>query len=176
MTEPFVGEIQVFGFNFPPKGWAQCNGALLPISQNTALFALIGTLYGGDGKTTFALPNLVGRAACNQGQGPGLTNRTMGETFGEATVALTVNQMPSHQHALTLYGQPDQSRRTSGPAPGSALTNPSNGSTFVGTTPSTTFSPNLIGPAGGGQPHQNQQPYLATNICIALQGVFPSFD
>ncbi|MDQ3511497.1 MAG: tail fiber protein [Pseudomonadota bacterium] len=176
MTQPFVGEIQVFGFNFAPRGWAQCNGALLSIAQNTALFALLGTTYGGNGTTTFALPNLMGRAACNQGQGPGLTARSMGETFGEAAVSLVAQQMPSHQHGLTLYAQSDQTRRTHEPANGSALSNPGAGKTFVDSAPTTSFAANLIGVAGAGQPHQNQQPYLATNICIALQGIFPSFD
>lgn len=176
MTQPFVGEIQVFGFNFAPKGWAQCNGALLPIQQNTALFALLGTTYGGNGTTTFGLPNLTGRAACNQGQGPGLTRRHMGETFGEAAVSLSAQQMPSHQHALTLYAQNDQTHRTHGPANGSALSNPGTGSTFVNSAPTTGFATDLIGMAGAGQAHQNQQPYLATNICIALEGIFPSFD
>ncbi|MBA3487531.1 MAG: phage tail protein [Lysobacter sp.] len=176
MTQPFVGEIQVFGFNFAPRGWAQCNGALLSIQQNTALFALLGTTYGGNGTTTFALPNLIGRAACNQGQGPGLTVRRMGETFGEAAVSLTAQQMPLHQHGLTLYAQHVQTRRTDEPANGSALSNPGTGSTFVNSAPTTSFATNLIGVAGAGQPHRNQQPYLAINICIALQGIFPSFD
>lgn len=176
MTQPFVGEIQVFGFNFAPRGWAQCNGALLSIPQNTALFALLGTTYGGNGTTTFALPNLIGRAACNQGQGPGLTRRTMGETFGQTAVSLTAQQMPSHQHGLTVYAQNDQTRRSHEPATGSALSNPGTGSTFVNSAPTTSFAPTLIGPAGGGQSHENQQPFLAINICIALQGIFPSFD
>lgn len=176
MTEPFVGDIQVFGFNFAPRGWAQCNGALLSISQNTALFALLGTTYGGNGTTTFALPNLMGRAACTQGQGPGLTHRRIGETFGEAAVSLTAQQMPSHQHGLTVYAQNDQTHRTHSPANGSALSNPGAGSTFVNSAPSTSFAGNLVGQTGGGQPHQNQQPYLGTNICIALQGIFPQFS
>lgn len=175
MTEPFIGEIQTFGFNYAPRGWAQCNGALLPIRQNTALFALIGTTYGGDGTTTFALPNLVSRAACNQGQAPGLSHRDIGETFGEPAVTLTNVQMPMHSHGLTLYTQTDTSKRTSGPSSGSALSNLTSGAPFVETAAVVGFAPNLIGPNGGNQPHENQQPYLAVNFCIALEGVFPSF-
>lgn len=179
MTEPYVGEIQMFGFNFNPKGWALCNGALLPISQNTALFSLLGTAYGGNGQTTFQLPNFAGRAGCEQGSGPGLTPRAMGETFGTSTVTLVAGQMPSHNHALTLFSQPDTNKRAASPASGSALS-----SVTVGTTlpflppgsPNTTFSPNMIAPnQGGALPHENQQPYLAVNFCIALQGVFPAF-
>jgi microcystin-dependent protein len=176
MTEPFIGEIQVFGFNFVPTGWAQCNGALLPINSNTALFALIGVTYGGNGTTTFALPDFTDRAGCNRGQGPGLTPRVMGEAFGEAAVGLNNAQMPNHQHALTAYAQNDQTNRTAGPGAGSALTNPSSSSPFVTSTPNAAFSPSLIGTSGGGQPHENRQPYLQTNFCIALQGIFPSFD
>ncbi|MEG3191233.1 phage tail protein [Lysobacter sp. D1-1-M9] len=176
MTEPFVGEIQAVGFNFAPKGWAQCNGALLSISQNTALFSLLGTTYGGNGTTTFGLPNLMGRAACNRGQGPGLAPRRQGEAFGESAVTLTSAQMPAHQHGLTLYAQPDPSRRSGAPAAGSAVSNPGNGAPFVASSPTTTFAPSLIGPAGGGQAHPNEQPYLGVNFCIALQGIYPSFD
>lgn len=176
MTEPFVGEIQAFGFNFAPRGWAQCNGALLSISQNTALFSLLGTTYGGNGTTTFALPNLMGRAACNQGQGPGLSHRGQGSSFGESAVSLTTVQMPTHQHALTLYAQPDPTRRAGAPAAGNAASNPTSGSPFLASTPTTTFAPGLIGPTGGGQAHPNEQPYLGVNFCIALQGIYPSFE
>lgn len=176
MTEPFVGEIQAFGFNFAPRGWAQCNGALLSISQNTALFSLLGTTYGGNGTTTFALPNLMGRAACNQGQGPGLSHRGQGNTFGASAVTLTPAQMPAHQHALTLQSQRDTTLRAGAPAAGSAVSNPTGGSPFVTTGPTTTFAPNLIGPAGDGQAHPNEQPYLGVNFCIALQGIYPSFS
>lgn len=176
MTEPFVGEIQAFGFNFAPRGWAQCNGALLSISQNTALFSLIGTTYGGNGTTTFALPNLMGRAACHRGQGPGLSDRGQGNAFGASSVTLSAAEMPPHQHALTLYAQPDQTVRSGEPAAGSAVSNPGTGSPFVASTPTTTFAPSLMGPTGGNQPHPNEQPYLGANFCIALQGVYPSFD
>lgn len=174
MTEPFIGEIQLFGFNFAPRNWAQCNGAILSIQQNTALFSLLGTQYGGNGTTNFALPNLASRVACNQGQAPGLTARFIGETFGEQSVSLTLNQMPAHQHDLTLYSQPDTTKRASSPAAGNAVSNPAASSPFVATGPLAPFAPNL-GPTGGGQPHENQQPYLAVNFCIALQGIYPSF-
>lgn len=176
MTEPFVGEIQVFGFNFVPPGWAQCNGALLRIQQHSALFALIGTTYGGDGQTTFALPNLTGRGACNQGQAPGLSHRVAGETFGAPSVTLTSNEMAAHQHGLTAYTQADTSKRTSGPSSGSALSNPTASAPFAETGPAVGFAPDLISPSGGGQPHENRQPYLAVSFCIALEGAFPSFD
>ena len=176
MTEPFIGEIQLFGFNFAPSHWAQCNGALMAIQQNTALFSLLGTQYGGNGTTTFGLPNLVARVACNQGQGPGLTPRTIGETFGEQSVTLTSAEMPAHQHGLTLYAQNTPGNRASSPSAGNAVSNPATSGPFVATGPMASFSPNLIGPTGGGQPHENQQPYLAVNFCIALQGIFPSFN
>ncbi|EVT72744.1 phage tail protein [Stenotrophomonas indicatrix] len=176
MTEPFIGEIQLFGFNFAPQGWASCNGATLAIRQNTALFSLLGTQYGGDGQTTFQLPNFVNRAATQQGQGPGLTPHSIGEAFGSNGVTLTQNEMPSHSHSLTIYNQPAESKRTSVPAAGNYLGLPTSGSPFVpGNTANTQFSPNMIGPSGGSQPHENRQPYLATNFCIALEGVFPSF-
>lgn len=179
MTEPFIGEIQVFGFSFNPRGWAFCNGALIPIQQNTALFSLLGTNYGGDGKTTFQLPNFASRGGCEQGQGPGLTPRVIGETFGDFTVSLTSDQVPAHSHGFNLYAQTDSAKRSASPAPGAALSVP----TVSTTTPfyppgvaDTSFSPAMLAPsAGGNLPHANQQPYLALNFCIALQGTFPSF-
>lgn len=178
MTEPFIGEIQLFGFNFNPHNWAFCNGAMLPIAQNTALFSLIGTQYGGNGQTTFQLPNFASRAGCQQGQGPGLTPRTIGEPFGVNSVALTANQMPAHVHGFVLYAQNDNTKRSGTPASGNALSVSSSASTtpfLNGGPPDTTFAPNMIGTQGAGLPHQNQQPYLGMNFCIALQGVFPSF-
>ncbi|GAB3385484.1 phage tail protein [Lysobacter fragariae] len=175
MTEPFIGEIQLFGFNFAPRGWAFCNGATLAIQQNTALFSLLGTQYGGNGQTTFQLPNLAARSACNQGQGPGLTPRSIGETFGTSTVTLTTNEIPSHQHPLQLYAQNNPSYRASVPAAGNAVSNPGTTSPFVLSGTPAGFSPTAIGPAGNGQPHVNTQPYLGVNFSIALQGIFPSF-
>lgn len=179
MTEPYIGEIQLFGFNFNPRGWAYANGATLSIAQNTALFSLIGTIYGGNGQTTFQLPNLAGRAACQQGNGPGLSPRTLGEAFGANTVTLTSSQIPQHGHGMVLYSQNDTSKRSHSPAPNSSLSVASNTSVtnFIPNGPvNTQFAPNMLSPwQGGGQPHQNQQPYLGINFCIALQGLYPSF-
>ena len=176
MTETYIGEIQLFGFNFAPRNWAQCNGALMAIQQNTALFALLGTQYGGNGTTTFGLPNLMARAACNQGQAPGLTQRVIGETFGEQSVTLTTAEIPSHQHWLTIYAQPDPSKRGSSPLPGNAVANPGTSTPFVVSNTLVGFSPGVVTPTGQSQPHENRQPYLAVNFCVALQGVFPSFN
>ena len=179
MTTPYIGEIQLFGFNFNPRGWAFCNGATLPISQNTALFSLIGTIYGGNGQTTFQLPNFAGRAGCQQGNGPGLSPRSLGETFGANTVTLTSNQIPQHNHSAVLYAQNDTTKRASSPSPNNALSvsSESAATSFLPSgSPNTQFAPNMLSPSqGGGQPHQNQQPYLGVNFCIALQGVYPSF-
>jgi microcystin-dependent protein len=177
MTTPFIGEIQLFGFNFAPVGWASCAGNLLPISQNTALFSLIGTTYGGNGQTTFALPDFQGRAPTNQGHGPGLSTRTAGEPFGEAQVSLLDSEIPSHTHAVNLYAQRDPGKRSTDPQNGSGLSLPGNVAAFVtGAQPDTSFSAASIGPDGGSQAHENRQPYLAVNFCIALQGVYPSFS
>ena len=178
MTEPFIGQIQQFGFNFNPSGWAFCNGATLPIQQNTALFALIGTQYGGNGQTTFQLPNFAGRAGCQQGSGPGLTPRSLGETFGTNTVSLTSTQIPQHNHGINAFAQSDGSKKSGSPGNGSALSSlgSSTAKPFITAPLNTQFAPNMIQPSqGGGQPHQNQQPYLGVNFCIALQGIFPSF-
>ena len=174
MSEPFIGQIQLFGFNFPPRGWAFCNGATLAIQQNTALFSLLGTQYGGNGQTTFQLPNFTNRAACEQGQGPALTDRTIGETFGSNSVTLTTQQMPQHIHTMQIYNQNDVSKRQASPAVGNALGSPVASAFFNGAA-NAPFPPAVVQPAGGGQPHENRQPYLAMNFCIALQGVFPSF-
>lgn len=176
MTTPYLGEIQLFGFNFAPVQWSQCNGSLLPISQNTALFSLLGTLYGGNGVTTFQLPNLAARAACGQGQGPGLTDRQPGDTFGEPNVALLNAQMPMHTHTFNMYAQGDSTRRSNAPAAGSALAVPGLTAPFQHEgTPSTNFAGDMLALTGGGQPHENRQPLLGVNYCIALAGVFPSF-
>ena len=174
MTEPFIGQIQIFGFNFAPRGWAFCAGQTLPIQQNTALFALLGTQYGGNGSSTFQLPNFVNRAGCEQGRGPGLTDRSMGETFGSNSVTLTTNEMPTHNHIVQLYGQNDTSKRAGSPSSGNSLGTPASFA-FVPGTPNAPFSPSTVLPTGNGQPHENRQPYLAMNFCIALEGIFPSF-
>jgi microcystin-dependent protein len=174
MTQPYIGEIQLFGFNFNPRGWAFANGATLAISQNTALFSLIGTIYGGNGQTTFQLPNFSGRAGCQQGNGPGLSPRALGETFGANTVTLTSNQIPQHNHALAAFVP----STASAPVSNGGLSQPgiSANRPFSIGAPNTTLAPNMISPnQGGGQPHQNQQPYLGVNFCIALQGIYPSF-
>jgi microcystin-dependent protein len=166
MTDQFVGEIRTFGFNFAPVGWAQCNGQLIPIQQNTALFALIGTFYGGDGRTNFALPNLQGSAAVGQGQGPGLTEYFPGEVNGEPTETLSVIQMPAHDHVIGVSSAAGTSTAASS-------------ATAVGVPPTNAFGPayNMVAMganAGGGNPHNNMQPYLVVNFCIALQGIFPA--
>lgn len=169
--DPFVAEIRVFPFNFPPKGWAFCDGQILPISQNTALFSLLGTTYGGDGKSTFALPNMQGNAPMAAGQGPGLSLHDLGEMSGSETVTLIETEMPSHSHTLQANAFPAELAAPS-PARGFARSQP--GTAYKSTTTNLTpFAPNAITPAGGGLPHNNMQPYLTLNFCIALQGVFP---
>ena len=171
MADPFVAEIRIFPFNFAPKGWAFCNGQILPISQNTALFSLLGTTYGGDGKSNFALPNLQGNAPMFWGQGPGLSLYDLGETGGSETVTLLQTEMPSHAH------------QASG-ASGNGPTSPANNTwgTAAGRTPPPVYAdgaPNVgmagtaLALTGGGAPHNNMQPYLTLNFCIALQGVYP---
>lgn len=171
MTDPFVAEIRMFGFNFAPRGWAMCDGTLLKISQNTALFSLLGTMYGGDGKTTFGLPNLQGRTPMNYGTGPGLTPRTEGETGGETTVTLTSHEMPTHNHSIQTAGDDADLQA---PGPSVALAKSLNANLYNTSFDNHGFmSSNAIGFKGGGQPHNNLQPYLSLNFCIALQGIFP---
>jgi microcystin-dependent protein len=169
MADPFVAEIRVFPFNFAPRGWAFCNGQILPLAQNTALFSLLGTTYGGNGQTNFGLPNLQGASPIGEGQGPGLSPRSLGETGGAAAVTLLESQVPSHTHPL----QATSTATTTGPA-GAALAPVSAGGEAYRSAPSNTT---LMGSdaisAVGGAAHNNRQPYLALNFCIALQGVFP---
>jgi microcystin-dependent protein len=182
--EPFIGEIRMFGFNFAPRGWATCDGQLLQISQNSALFSLLGTTYGGDGVTNFALPDLRGRVPIHAGNGPGLTPRQLGQTGGTETVALNANQVGSHTHAATtiVTGHASSDEGTSAtptdsiPAKSGSgdpdFSDPANADTTLDTdahTASTTISN-----AGGGQAHPNIQPFECVNFCIALVGVFPS--
>jgi len=170
--DPFVAEIRIFPFNFAPKGWAFCDGQILPLSQNTALFSLLGTTYGGDGKSNFALPNMQGNAPMHPGQGPGLSLHDLGETGGSDTVSLLESEIPSHSHALMA-----SSTNSSKPGPaGNALARISGGATpylAPSGAPLANFSDNALAPAGGDQPHNNLQPYLTLNFCIALQGVYP---
>lgn len=172
MADPFVAEIRIFPFNFAPKGWAWCDGQLLPLSQNTALFSLLGTTYGGNGKSNFALPDLQGRAPMHPGQGPGLSLRDLGETGGSETVSLLESEIPAHAHTLRAnsdFGDLQQ------PSPNRVLARSQNASAYQTTTNQSvvTMSPNALATAGGDQPHNNMQPYLTFYFCIALQGVFP---
>lgn len=178
MTEPYIGEIQLFGFDYNPVGWALCNGATLPIAQNTTLFSLLGVNYGGNGSSTFQLPNFCARAGCQQGQGPGLTARTLGDNFGSASVSLQSSQIPLHQHGVNAFSQADPAKRTATPASGVALSslNSTSERPFLTVAPDKQFSPTMLLPTGNGLPHQNQQPYLAVNFCIALSGDYPVFD
>ena len=169
MSEPFLGQIIIVGFGFAPRGWAFCNGQILSIAQNTALFALLGTTYGGDGQTTFALPNLQGRMPMHLGQGPGLSPRTQGEVGGEENVTLNQNQMPVHSHTLNASGN-----IATTDSPANALLARSVRATIYGSPASATLSPQSIAAAGGNQPHDNMPPYLVLNYCIALEGIFPS--
>lgn len=172
MADPFVAEIRIFPFNFAPKGWAWCDGQLLPLSQNTALFSLLGTTYGGNGKSNFALPNLQGRAVMQPGQGPGLSLHDLGEEGGSETVTLLETEMPSHSHALRAAADaaesasPDDSRTLSRPRGGAAYQTDSGSNMRM-------MAADMTAPAGGSAPHNNMQPYLTFYFCIALQGVFP---
>ena len=171
MADPFVAEIRIFPFNFAPKGWAWCDGQLLPLSQNTALFSLLGTTYGGNGKSNFALPDLQGRAPMHPGQGPGLSLHDLGETGGSETVTLLESEMPAHAHSLNAVGGFNGTNNdpTNGvPAKGDAGLLPY---TPAGAT--LFMAPEAIAPAGGDQPHNNLMPYLTYYFSIALQGVFP---
>lgn len=177
MTQPFIGEIQIYGFNFNPRGWAYCNGATLPIQQNTALFSLLGTTYGGNGTTTFMLPNLASRAARGEGSGPGLSPAALGQTGGSTSVTLTTNQIPAHTHTLnsaTLNTpNPAQNVATPGTTAMFGLSGPNNTYSDT-TTPNTTFNPATLSSVWSGGAHENMQPYLGVNFCIALQGIYPA--
>jgi microcystin-dependent protein len=171
MANPFVAEIRIFPFNFAPKGWAFCDGQILPLSQNTALFSLLGTTYGGDGKSNFALPNMQGNAPMHPGQGPGLSLHDLGETGGEDTVTLLESEIPSHSHGL--MAQATQATAQT-PAPTMGLARSRTIAIYSATTsPVVAMSDNTVAPAGGDQPHNSLQPYLTLNFCIALQGVYP---
>lgn len=173
MSQPFVAEIKIVPYNFAPRGWAFCNGQIMAISQNTALFSLLGTTYGGNGTTNFALPNLQNRAPLHWGQGPGLSSRSLGEMGGSASVTLAVTELPTHTHSMladpaggglagpagNTWGQP--AART--PAP-----------LYRSGAPNAAMLAGALAPAGGSQPHNNWSPFTALNFVIALQGVFPS--
>jgi microcystin-dependent protein len=172
MADPFVAEIRIFPFNFAPKGWAFCDGQLLPISQNTALFSLLGTVYGGNGKSNFALPNLQGNAPMHPGQGPGLSLYDLGQTGGSETVSLLESEIPAHSHGVMAAVNPALVKL---PSPSVGLARSRNGNAYQtnSTQNLVSMAPQAIAPAGGDQPHNNMQPYLTLNFCIALQGVFP---
>lgn len=172
MSEPYLGEIRMAGFNFAPRGWALCNGQLMSIAQNTALFSLLGTTYGGDGQTTFALPDFRGRAPNHWGSGPGLTPRVIGEASGSETVTLISTEMPQHTHLIAGLSAPG----TQVAPNGGLLAAQARGGAMIYATgaPDSTLAPNSVGIAGGSQPHNNMQPYLTVTFIIALNGIFPS--
>jgi len=167
MSEPFIGQIILVPYNFAPRGWAFCNGQLLPIAQYTALFSLLGTTFGGDGRTTFALPDLRGRVPISAGQGPGLQNYGLGEVGGKETVTLTGNQVGAHSHAVNV-----SSKRSDSQTPVNHFV--TEGGHFQTAADGSTMNPAMIANGGGSQPHDNMQPYLGLNYCIALEGIFPS--
>lgn len=172
MSEPYVGEIRMFGGNFAPLGWAFCDGQLLAIAENETLFQLIGTTYGGDGQTTFAVPDLRGRLPLHMGQGPGLSARTIGEKAGVEQVSLTVNQIPAHTHPLAATTDLAGSADPQDAVP--ARTNPAVIDTYTELGPLVALSPQAMTSSGGGQPHDNLMPYQCVSFIISLFGIFPS--
>jgi microcystin-dependent protein len=171
VSDPFLAEIKIFPFNFAPKGWAFCDGQLLPLSQNTALFSLLGTTYGGDGKSNFGLPNFQGSAPMFYGQGPGLSLHDIGEIAGSDTVSLLESEIPSHPHTLMASAH---NATLDAPSPNNALSRSAPQQIYATLpAPPTPLADATIAPAGGDQPHNNLMPYLTLNFCIALQGVYP---
>jgi microcystin-dependent protein len=171
VSNPFVAEVRIVGFNFPPTGWAYCNGQLMPISQNTALFSLVGTFYGGDGKVTFALPDLQSRVPVGQGQGPGLSQRFLGEESGEQFVTLIKSEMPAHNHQVGA----NIGLATLGTgAATTTFARASGGNAYKSGTPNVALDPQTLSISGSSLPHNNMMPYLTLNYIIALQGVFPA--
>ncbi len=171
MADPFVAEIRIFPFNFAPRGWAWCDGQLLPLSQNTALFSLLGTTYGGNGKSNFALPDLQGNAPMQPGQGPGLSLHDLGERGGSETVSLLESEMPSHSHAARAAVNPAD---LNAPVSTRSLARSTPGNVYQSTAANLVMmAPEALTPAGGDAPHNNMMPYSTFYFCIALQGVFP---
>ena len=176
MTQPFLGEVRAFGFNFAPFQWALCNGQILPISQYTALFSLLGTYFGGNGTTNFALPNLQGQIPMHWGSPAGLTETVLGETQGTENVTLNTGQLPQHNHGVqTFQNTATNGTKTNIPA----QTNWIGDSDFdqawnTATAPTATMSASAVGPAGNSLPHENRQPFLVVNFCIALAGIYPA--
>jgi microcystin-dependent protein len=179
MSQPFVGQIALFPYTFAPRGWAFCAGQLLPISQNTALFSLLGTFYGGDGKSTFALPDLQGRVPIGAGQGPGLSSYTLGEEAGVENVSLLSSELPGHNHTLFATTDVGATATASGnqlatPQVGSPHTGFTKGNVYSSTAPNTSLAGTALSLTGAGLPHNNLQPYLVLQYCVALQGIFPA--
>jgi microcystin-dependent protein len=169
MSDPFIGEIQIYGFNFAPRGWSFCSGQILSIAQNSALFSLLGTTYGGNGIQTFGLPNMTGRTPLHTGQGSGLSNRTLGELAGSEGVTLLTTQIPSHTHTFSANSS---DANTVLPTGNSLAKSSSN--LYAAQNNGAIMQP--LGITGGNQPHNNMQPYAVLNFCIALQGIYPSRD
>jgi microcystin-dependent protein len=184
MSEPFLGQVEIFAFNFPPKGWMTCSGQLLPINQNQALFSLLGTTYGGNGQTTFGLPDLRGRVAIGWGQGQGLSNYDLGQVTGEEAHTLIINEMAAHNHLLNVNATTAATSNTDVPSTSAVLgqtagkqsgvANPFALNLYASGAPGGTLDPHSIGLAGGSQPHSNLMPYLTLSFCIAVTGIFPS--
>jgi microcystin-dependent protein len=172
MSQNFIGQVQIYGFNFAPRNTAFCNGQVMAISQNEALFSILGTTYGGNGQTTFALPNLQERGVMNWAQGPGLSNYDLGQTSGAATVTLSIAQIPQHNHIVSGYAGSTQDL---GPTASGWLGNETvGGRMFNANAVDQEFAPTIMTAAGGSQPHENAQPYLVVNFCCTLFGIFPS--
>lgn len=176
MSEPYIAQVAIFGFNFAPRNYAFCNGQLLPISQNQALFSLIGTTYGGDGRTTYGLPNIQDQTVVNIGQGPGLSNYVLGQTAGVAEVTVSQNQMPIHSHTVSASAADKPTDYVLPVANGDWIGKQDTGTAkqFAPAGDGSTFAAPTIAMAGGSLAHQNEQPYLGLNYCIALYGIFPS--
>jgi microcystin-dependent protein len=177
MSSPFVAEIAMFGFNFPPQGWALCQGQLLSIQQNSALFSLIGTMYGGNGISNFALPNLQDQTAVGSGSGPGLGDYFQGDTIGSDSVALLITEVPVHNHFFNATIDRGNTASATGTVPATGAAGPPNqaisGFMYSATAPNTLLNPSALGVTGSSLPHNNMQPYLTLNFCIAMQGIFP---
>lgn len=177
MSEPFIAEVRMLGCNFAPRGWAFCDGQILPISQNTALFSLIGTIYGGDGRSTMALPNLTDRTPLQQGRGPGLSNYVIGQRSGQSEVSLNESNLPSHDHIVRGVSEAGNSAiPTEAHFMGQDQSSRQESINYLSTESqsNTTLAAEVIGTSGGGQAHENRQPFLGVNFCIALQGLYPS--
>ncbi len=175
MANPFVAEIRIFPFNFAPRGWATCDGQLISLSQNTALFSLLGTTYGGDGRSNFGLPKLQGSAPMHQGQGPGLSAHYLGEAAGTPTVTLLTSEMPQHAHTINCVNGRVNTQVSSPTNALLALAGPPGPNMFTSNASVNQFmGGNMVGPMGNSQPHNNMMPYLTLNFCIAMQGVFPA--